>query len=302
MLRDIKHDDFEDTHVKSTSSAKIADIVDELNSRDEISTFRNIVIHCGTNDVSSGTTNTQIVDSMEEAVTSIMITSPSTSVFISAICPRDNTGLSQKIEKLNKDLEELASRLGCSFIDSGKMMTYRNGDIDESQFADGLHFSKRGNMNFIRALSDGVPELKRNKDNVPVWTQVQNRSGNRSTNRNSKSRNPQTHSHDRRNRQTQRNYHRHQNYQRMSYEHKYDRLRQGLKIHSNHGIRHYDNRDEYTGCFNCGLKNHNQKTCRFNRRIRCHACNAFGHKERYCVNRAKISAKKRNVPKLPCHL
>ncbi len=285
MLRDIKHDHFENTHVKSISGAKIADIVKELNSRDDISTFRNIVIHCGTNDVSCGTANTEFIESMEEAVTSIMISSPFTSVFISAICPRDNTDLTLKIDKLNKDLGELASRLGCHFIDSGKMMTFRNGDIDETQFTDGLHFNKRGNMNFIRALSDAIPELTRNK--ISAWTHVHNKSsGNRSTHRNSKSQNPHMHSHDRGNHQPKRNYHRHQNYQRVSHERGHNRPHHGLKQSRNHGMRHNRDSYEYTGCFNCGLNNHNQKTCRFNRRVRCHACNTLGHKERYCVNRA----------------
>ena len=38
----------------------------------------------------------------------------------------------------------------------------------------------------------------------------------------------------------------------------------------------------YEGCYNCGLKNHNLETCRYSSRVRCHACNRLGHKERYC--------------------
>ena len=40
--------------------------------------------------------------------------------------------------------------------------------------------------------------------------------------------------------------------------------------------------DNYSGCFNCGLKNHNRETCHFNKRVRCNACGHLGHKERYC--------------------
>lgn len=38
----------------------------------------------------------------------------------------------------------------------------------------------------------------------------------------------------------------------------------------------------YSGCYNCGLDNHNQNTCYYQTRLRCHTCNSFGHKERYC--------------------
>ncbi len=278
MLRNVKHEHFEDTQVKSMSGAKIIDIVNELNTRDDISSFRNIVIHCGTNDVSSGTPTKDFLESMEAAITSIMISSPSTSVYVSAVCPRDNSDLLQKINRLNEDLQELSTRLGCVFIDTGLTMTYRNGDIDTSLFADGLHFNQRGNEHFLRALADGVPELVRNKDTA--WTQVHNRrertvkSSSRNHNSHAHGRRDQ-HVHSRRNQQMQR----YRNHRSFSREHM-SCSNCGLKNHNRETCRF--NKNTYSGCYNCGLKNHNQSTCRHKERLRCNLCKRVGHKANYC--------------------
>ena len=38
------------------------------------------------------------------------------------------------------------------------------GNVDASQFVDGLHFSDRGSDTFIRALADGILELEQKTD------------------------------------------------------------------------------------------------------------------------------------------
>ena len=283
MLRDVKNDHFKGTVVKSMSGAKVCDIVGELNSRDDMASFRNVCIHCGTNDVASGTPTKDIVENIETAITSIMISSPNTSVHISAVCPRDNPRLSLKIDLLNKDLKELTTRLGCSFIDTGLMMTYRNGDVDISQFVDGLHFNERGSDTFIRALADGIPELEQNTDSD--WTRVLARHD-RVRNKVQRSAKPpfrkgRTDSHGRRNWQPRKDNGRveSQMYKGCSS----GSVGKGSQFLRDRRSRfHNRESDDYTGCFNCGLKNHNRNTCRFNHRVRCHACNALGHKERYC--------------------
>ena len=82
MLRDVHSNQFEDTVVKSMSGAKLSDITQELNNHDDISSFRNIINHCGTNDVSNGSPAKDIVDQMETTVTLVMIASPDTSIYV----------------------------------------------------------------------------------------------------------------------------------------------------------------------------------------------------------------------------
>ena len=36
------------------------------------------------------------------------------------------------------------------------------------------------------------------------------------------------------------------------------------------------------GCYNCGEFNHRQSMCRFDHRVKCSVCHAFGHKSRLC--------------------
>ena len=39
---------------------------------------------------------------------------------------------------------------------------------------------------------------------------------------------------------------------------------------------------QYTGCYNCGERNHSQQKCRYDDVIRCHNCRGLGHKAKYC--------------------
>ena len=41
----------------------------------------------------------------------------------------------------------------------------------------------------------------------------------------------------------------------------------------------------YSGCYNCGLNNHNQSTCFHKERLRCNFCNCLDHKSNYCTER-----------------
>ena len=292
MLRNIRDEHFQDAHVHSISGATLLDIIHELNCREDITTYRNIVIHCGTNDISNGLSTKDIVDSTEAAVTFIMITSAETSVHISAICPRDTHELNQKIESVNKELKKLTSHLGCGFIDAGQNMTYKNGGIDTSQFVDGLHLSNRGNETFLHVLTDEIPTLVRNSDSNP-WTNVQNSRKRNSTSTYKKQQTQISHTHEQyqqdtlnsdelRNKSQPTSRVNYDKKHRDDYGSRYPRDYQDYRPSYTDSSR--DTTSEYTGCFNCGLRNHNQRTCRYNRRVRCHACNAPGHKARYCVN------------------
>lgn len=269
MLRDITDKDFKDAHVKSISGATVLDILQELNCCDDVSMYRNIVIHCGTNDVSNKTPTKSITECMEAAITFIQVTSPSTKIHISAICPRDNKKLNQEVDSVNRELNNIANKLDCGFIDTGLNMIYRNGDIDSSQFADGLHFSERGNATFLRSM-ENIPDLERDHNR---WSLVTSRNASKRANKRydhhgeSKERDIRHHQHDQRRDETFRNSRSTRRYDDVS--------------NSRDGNR---GRRNYSGCYNCGLFNHNQDTCHYTKRLRCHKCNHLGHKASFCKN------------------
>ena len=43
-----------------------------------------------------------------------------------------------------------------------------------------------------------------------------------------------------------------------------------------------DRRPYYRPCYNCGETNHSHSECRYQQRVRCNNCSAYGHKTRLC--------------------
>ena len=41
-------------------------------------------------------------------------------------------------------------------------------------------------------------------------------------------------------------------------------------------------RNRLVGCFNCGERNHQVATCRFDHKLRCGTCEQLGHKSKFC--------------------
>lgn len=58
--------------------------------------------------------------------------------------------------------------------------------------------------------------------------------------------------------------------------------------------RHYDNRSQrqvtnsdisrFSGCYNCGERNHSVAVCRYDNKIKCFQCNRYGHKATNCYS------------------
>ena len=283
MLRDFNSNMFVNTKFKSISGATVANVFEELNGREDLHSYNDIVIHAGTNDVSKNIALDESISAMEASITLIMVKAPTAQVHISAICPRTKDPLQHKIDTLNAAFKDLATRLDCNFIDSAKQMVYQNGRIDETQLADGLHLSKRGMETLTAALVERVPGLLRSED---YWNKVSYRK--------KPKRKPGP-----------KHKHHHQNYSR-EYPQKSEKQSYGLSTdemdkrprkttsrkynqkqwsaerstHTNH--RRDNHRLSYSGCYNCGLKNHNQSTCFYKDRLQCNTCNHFGHKAKYC--------------------
>lgn len=298
MLREFGEQFFDNAEVVSISGAKMLDIFKELNCRTDLNTFKDIIIHCGTNDLSSRTPSNEVMSSLEAAIISIQLVAPATKVHISAMCPRDNMELNLDIQEMNNDFKELSTHLDCGFIDTGLKMTYRDGTADTSQLIDGLHLNRRGLETLSQLYIDCIPGLTLAKNNWSVATRKK-RSG-RPTSRSSPSRSgtsrmsPSREHVDSRIKSDYRQWestHRQRNYKNDDYLRSTSRNgghsrypRPNSNRYRDSTLFHNNSRD-YTGCYNCGMYNHNQSTCYHKDRVRCHGCGRLGHKEQYCKNK-----------------
>ena len=87
IIRDINQNDLPDTVAIKLPGRTIKDIDEYLQTVD-MSPYKNLIIHGGTNNVARGVSTHCIVEEMETLVTNIQIKAPRCSVFISGLCPR----------------------------------------------------------------------------------------------------------------------------------------------------------------------------------------------------------------------
>jgi lysophospholipase L1-like esterase len=58
------------------------------------------------------------------------------------VLPRRNK--EKDVKSLNKEIKEMAKRMGVRYEDPGKTLLQKDGKIDESLFTDGLHPNEAG--------------------------------------------------------------------------------------------------------------------------------------------------------------
>ena len=228
------------------------------------------------------------------------------------MCPRSKGLVHHKVDTLTTALKDLAQRLGCNFVDAGSLMVYKNGDVDETQLnSDGLHLSDRGTATLIKAFTGVVPSL------VPSdrsWSRV---TSNKRTKQDNKQQGYQrkhqrSRDHDASNRRvsarhvnrdrpsvsrdsldSSRGRHQRDDHPRGQFQQTY-RSDKFYRRDVDHGDRpmaisrrdyYRSDSSSYSGCYNCGLNNHNQSTCFHKERLRCNSCNCLGHKSNYCTKR-----------------
>ena len=294
MLREISESSVSNAKIKCISGATVKDISQEINKMsDELSTFKNIIVHSGTNDVSKGTNIQTMTDTMEAIITSVMVKSPTSEVHISAICPRSCK--TKEAEEYNQSLKELSTRLTCGYIDIRPKVTYQDGTIDSSKYADSIHLNSNGTQILINAFVAAVPNLQPTDENRLYSTVVKSRRGkmtdtrtdNQSTRKSTNNKAPRsTHyrpSEEIDTRQkSDRADHRDERRSRTA---RFDRRidHQRYRATDFNSDCHDYRITEYAGCWKCGLYNHNAKTCFYKSKLQCRSCNLFGHKARYCT-------------------
>jgi hypothetical protein len=95
----------------------------------------------GTNNFSTSTPE-QIIYGLERLIEAIRVRRPEAELVMMGILPRRNK--EKDVKSLNKEIKEMAKRMGVRYEDPGKTLLQKDGKIDESLFTDGLHPNEAG--------------------------------------------------------------------------------------------------------------------------------------------------------------
>lgn len=101
-----------------------------------------IVINIGTNNLSIGDTDDEILEGLKNLTGAIRQRQSYATVFLSGIYPRRD--FEQRIEILNRKIEQLSKEINVIFINPGVVLLGKDKKIDEALFSDGLHPKKEG--------------------------------------------------------------------------------------------------------------------------------------------------------------
>ncbi len=101
-----------------------------------------IVINIGTNNLSIGDTDEEILEGLKTLIGAILQRQAYAKIFLSGIYPRRD--FEKRIEALNSKIELLAKEINVIFINPGTALLGKDKKIDETLFSDGLHPKKEG--------------------------------------------------------------------------------------------------------------------------------------------------------------
>lgn len=105
-------------------------------------TPKKIIINIGTNNLSIGDSDDQIIAGLKHLIEAIATRQPQSGIYLSGIYPR--RGMEERIAILNKKIHLLAKSINHSFINPGTELLKADGKIDEQLFSDGLHPNEKG--------------------------------------------------------------------------------------------------------------------------------------------------------------
>lgn len=103
---------------------------------------KQIVLTIGTNNLSIGDSDENIVEGLRFLAQAIQQRQPSATLFLSGIYPRKNQ--EKRIDVLNKKIAAMAAKMKIKFINPGTTLLKKDKSIDESLFTDGLHPNETG--------------------------------------------------------------------------------------------------------------------------------------------------------------
>lgn len=113
-----------------------------------------IVLTIGTNNLSIGDSDEDIVDGLKHLIKAIQERQPGAKLFLSGIYPRRN--MEARIVTVNKKIASLATIMKTVFVNPGTLLLKPDGKIDEKLFSDGLHPNEQGYEKLGAALSHAI--------------------------------------------------------------------------------------------------------------------------------------------------
>ena len=105
-------------------------------------TAEKVFIKIGTNNISFGCTDEEIVAGIEAVVNAVRVRLPEAEVTVMGILPRRDR--EDRVATLNKSVKALAKKMNVGYADPGKRLLGKKGKIVESYFTDGLHPNAEG--------------------------------------------------------------------------------------------------------------------------------------------------------------
>lgn len=302
ILRDFNNGTFENTTVRCIRGASVESIRMDLTDEIDLEKIQNLIIHVGTNDVSSGSDVTEILEKFEDMITTLQVATPKTEngpfITVSGPCPRLDA-YSPEIEELDNKLNELMLKLDCRYIANSLSFKYADGRIDRSMYSDDVHLNRKGAERLAERLT-AIPSIYRQTlvNKATPEDQIHSNpqpSKYRSPRVKYPRRNhvgPDRNSHPRLNARS----YQPPNFRRPTTRHEpmMPLIRQRPPYHYQNHYRDktsYNDHDQHhtpsarRGCYNCGEHNHNMRTCRHQQPLQCRVCSRYGHKERYCYFR-----------------
>ena len=101
-----------------------------------------VLIKIGTNNISKGDSDEDIVAGIKAIVKAVKVRRPEAEITVMGILPRRNK--EARVKQLNKSIKVMTKKLGVGFANPGINLLGKGGKINESLFKDGLHPNAEG--------------------------------------------------------------------------------------------------------------------------------------------------------------
>jgi lysophospholipase L1-like esterase len=135
-----------------------------LKRLDDVTRFQpsKIFILIGINDLSKGIPEDVILENMFLIVTQIRKASPKSQVFVQSVLPVNSSfknfpkgyDVMEGISVINGQLSKISKRFNYTYVDLYKEFTDKDGNLNATMSADGLHLNAAGYKHWIKILKD----------------------------------------------------------------------------------------------------------------------------------------------------